>query len=134
MGDLEPARGNLHVCKFLRDLTNIKYARWRLERVILSECVDWRTRCYNLEKEGRKDETEGERKTEGRRKRARVREREEGKAQEKEGQKRSSQYALKRTWDSVIVSSVRYYLPTPPLGQDMTQGQFFKRSLTGWNS
>ena len=22
-----------------------------------------------------------------------------------------------------------YYLPTPPLGQDMTQGQFFKRSL-----
>ena len=27
-----------------------------------------------------------------------------------------------------------YYLPTPPLGQDMTQGQFFKRSLTGLNS
>ena len=26
----------------------------------------------------------------------------------------------------------RYYLPTPPLGQDMTQGQFFKRSLTGF--
>ena len=26
------------------------------------------------------------------------------------------------------------YLPTPPLGQDMTQGQFFKRSLTGLNS
>ena len=25
-------------------------------------------------------------------------------------------------------------LPTPPLGQDMTQGQFFKRSLTGFNS
>ena len=24
--------------------------------------------------------------------------------------------------------------PTPPLGQDMTQGQFFKRSLTGFNS
>ena len=23
-GDLEPARGNLHVCKFLRDLTNIQ--------------------------------------------------------------------------------------------------------------
>ena len=22
--------------------------------------------------------------------------------------------------------------PTPPLGQDMTQGQFFKRSLTGF--
>ena len=26
------------------------------------------------------------------------------------------------------------YLPTPPLGQEMTQGQFFKRSLTGLNS
>ena len=26
------------------------------------------------------------------------------------------------------------YLPTPPLGQDMTQGQFFKQSLTGLNS
>ena len=26
------------------------------------------------------------------------------------------------------------YLPTPPIGQDMTQGQFFKRSLTGLNS
>ena len=26
------------------------------------------------------------------------------------------------------------YLPTPPLGQDMNQGQFFKRSLTGLNS
>ena len=26
------------------------------------------------------------------------------------------------------------YLPTPPLEQDMTQGQFFKRSLTGLNS
>ena len=26
------------------------------------------------------------------------------------------------------------YLPPPPLGQDMTQGQFFKQSLTGLNS
>ena len=26
------------------------------------------------------------------------------------------------------------YLPTPPLGQDMTQDQFFKRNLTGFNS
>ena len=26
------------------------------------------------------------------------------------------------------------YLPTPPLGQDMTQGQFFKQSLAGLNS
>ena len=30
----------------------------------------------------------------------------------------------------------KYYpiYPTPPLGQDMTQGQFFKQSLTGFNS
>ena len=28
---------------------------------------------------------------------------------------------------------IHIYL-TPPLGQDMTQGQFFKRSLTGLNS
>ena len=27
-----------------------------------------------------------------------------------------------------------YIYPTPPLGQDMTQGQFFKRILTGLNS
>ena len=27
-----------------------------------------------------------------------------------------------------------HIFPTPPLGQDMTQGQFFKRSLTGLNS
>ena len=27
-----------------------------------------------------------------------------------------------------------YVLPNPPLGQDMTQGQFFKQSLTGLNS
>ena len=26
------------------------------------------------------------------------------------------------------------YIQTPPLGQDMTQDQFFKRSLTGLNS
>ena len=30
--------------------------------------------------------------------------------------------------------SSQLYLPTPPLGQDMTHGQFFKRSLTGLNS
>ena len=35
---------------------------------------------------------------------------------------------------SVIQNIARYYLPTPLLGQDMTQGQFFKQSLTGLNS
>ena len=33
-----------------------------------------------------------------------------------------------------LVGGVLSYLPTPPLGQDMTQGQFFKRGLTGFNS
>ena len=33
------------------------------------------------------------------------------------------------------MAKIRSYLPTPPLGQDMTQGQFFfKRSLTDLNS
>ena len=30
--------------------------------------------------------------------------------------------------------NLRSYLPTPPLKQDMTQGQIFKRSLTGLTS
>ena len=33
-----------------------------------------------------------------------------------------------------ISNCILSYLSTPPLGQDMTQGQFFKRSLTGFNS
>ena len=45
---------------------------------------------------------------------------------------------LKCKYDSFVVEGrwpySWYYLPTPPLGQDMTQGQFFKRSLTGLNS
>ena len=34
----------------------------------------------------------------------------------------------------MLVCYVLSYLPTPPLGQDMTQGQLFKRSLIGLNS
>ena len=34
----------------------------------------------------------------------------------------------------LVVSGGWYYLPTPPLGQDMTQRSIFKRSLTGLNS
>ena len=34
-GDLEPARGNLHVCKFLRDLTNIQIRTVTAERAIV---------------------------------------------------------------------------------------------------
>ena len=33
-----------------------------------------------------------------------------------------------------ITFMFHHIYPTPPLGQDMTQGQFFKRSLTGLNS
>ena len=41
-GDLEPARGNLHVCKFLRDLTNIDICTVTAERVrfVLSALPD----------------------------------------------------------------------------------------------
>ncbi len=35
-------------------------------------------------------------------------------------------------WLRVVAFDPIY--PTPPLGQDMTQCQFFKRSLTGLNS
>ena len=35
----------------------------------------------------------------------------------------------------IVISAMFYPIyPTPPLGQYMTQGQFFKRSLTGFNS
>ena len=39
-----------------------------------------------------------------------------------------------RSRDELISDVLLYYLPTPPLGQDMTQGQFFKRWFTGLNS
>ena len=39
------------------------------------------------------------------------------------------------TLDGYLMSNPVYYIyPTPPLGQNMTQGQFFKQSLTGLNS
>ena len=40
--------------------------------------------------------------------------------------------AQRKWWTGTWEKKERYYLPTPPLGQDMTQGQFFKRSLTGF--
>ena len=33
-----------------------------------------------------------------------------------------------------LLAYMYIYLPTPPPGQDVTQGQFLKRSLTGLNS
>ena len=40
------------------------------------------------------------------------------------------------SWEGEVLPRCGGYhiYPTPPLGQDMTQGQFFKRSLTGLNS
>ena len=37
-GDLEPARGNVHVCKLVRELTNIQIRTVTAERVNDSEC------------------------------------------------------------------------------------------------
>ena len=34
----------------------------------------------------------------------------------------------------IYIIYIWYYIPTPPLEQDMTQGQIFKRSLTGLKS
>ena len=43
----------------------------------------------------------------------------------------SSQILFNKT----LFSNLFYHIyPTPPLGQDMTQGHFFKQSLTGLNS
>ena len=33
-----------------------------------------------------------------------------------------------------VIPLIYHIYPTPPLGQDMTQGQFFKRSFTGFSS
>ena len=40
---------------------------------------------------------------------------------------------MKGKYDAEYSRNIHIY-PTPPLGQDMTQGQFFKQSLTGLNS
>ena len=60
-GDLEPARGNLHVCKFLRDLMNIQIRTVTAERggFVLSVLPDERVTTQGR-KEGKR-EPEGER-------------------------------------------------------------------------
>ena len=52
-GDLEPTRGNLHVCKLLRDLTNIQIRTVTAERVGFVLSAFARRTCYNSKKEGR---------------------------------------------------------------------------------
>ena len=65
-GDLEPARGNLHVCKFLRDLTIIQIRTVTAEWAIFVLSAVARRTCYIARKEGRKARTRRrERKKEG---------------------------------------------------------------------
>ena len=72
-GNLEPARGNLHVCKLLRDLTIIQIRTVTAECVIFcSECICPTNVLHRKEREGRKegrkegeDLKERERKKEG---------------------------------------------------------------------
>ena len=85
-GDLEPARGNLHVCKFLRDLTNIQIRTVTAEQVGFVLSAFARRMCYNSKKEGRKEgenrkerEKDGRKENEGESKR-------EGTANEREGE------------------------------------------------
>ena len=64
-GDLEPARGNLHVCKFVRELTNIQIRTVTAERKWCSECI-CPTNVLQLN-EGRKEgRNQKEREKEGR--------------------------------------------------------------------
>ena len=59
-GNLEPARGNLHVCKLLRDLTIIQIRTVTAEWVIFcSECICPTNVLHRKEREGRKEGSEG---------------------------------------------------------------------------
>ena len=56
-GDLEPARGNVHVCKLVRELTNIQIRTVTAEREECSKCI-CPTNALQLNertKEGRKE-------------------------------------------------------------------------------
>ena len=67
-GDLEPARGNLHVCKFLRDLMNIQICTVTLpdERVTTQGKKEGRkARTGRRERRNSKKENEGESEREG---------------------------------------------------------------------
>ena len=61
-GDLEPARGNVHVCKLVRELTNIQRRTETAERDECSKCIcpTNALQLYEVRKEGRR-EPEGER-------------------------------------------------------------------------
>ena len=103
-GDLKPERGNLHVCKFLREFTNIQIRTVTAEQKLCSECI-CPTNVLQLNegrKEGRQARTRRERKKEGRKEGENQKERErkkEGrrtreKAREKEQLPREREKAL----------------------------------------
>ena len=116
-GDLERARGNLHVCKFLRELTNIQIRTLTAEQKWCSECI-CPTNVLQLN-EGRK---EGRREPEGERERRKEgelgRKWERRNSYRERGRKCSTQYALKPTTVSsleLIQESVSYCLLRPLL-------------------
>ena len=97
-GDLEPARGNLHVCKLVRELTNIQIRTVTAEQQLCSECI-CPTNMLQLN-EGRKagrqawtwKEREGRKK--GRKEGELGRKRERRNSYRERGRKRSTQYTL----------------------------------------
>ncbi len=95
-GDLDPARGNVHVCKLVRELTNIQIRTVTAERQKCSKCICPTNALQR--KEGRKAgrrEPEGERegRKEGRKDGRRTRE----KAREKEHLPREGESARLNT-------------------------------------
>ena len=81
-GDLEPARGNVHVCKLVRELTNIQIRTVTAEREECSKCIfpTNALQLYEGRKEGRKEpegEREGEKEGELGRTREKAREKEQ---------------------------------------------------------
>ena len=92
-GDLEPARGNVHVCTLVRELTNIQIRTVTADREQCSKCI-CPTNALQLNegrKEGRQARTRRrERRKEGRKEGRRTRE----KAREKEQLPREREKAL----------------------------------------
>ena len=79
-GDLEPARDNLHICKFIQELTNIQIRTVTAEPKLCSECI-CPTNVLQLNegrKAGRQARTRRrDRRKEGKRTREKVREKEQ---------------------------------------------------------
>ena len=106
-GDLEPARGNLHVCKFLRDLTNIQIRTVTAERggFVLSTLPDEHVTTQRR-KEGRKEgENRKEREKDGR-KENEVESKGEGTANEKDKESEREGTANEREGESARLNTL----------------------------